>query len=117
MLTFGGEIDYAWDYAQTGGDSIYIEANAALSFPHDFGASAAMGYQSYGSGAGLSDYLTWNIGASYTWNALTLDLRYHDTDLSGDACGMEYTRGNSCDARVVATISIDTSWSTLRGGE
>jgi uncharacterized protein (TIGR02001 family) len=117
LVTLGGEIAYAWDYAQTGGDSTYLEGNAALSLPHDLSVSAALGYQMYGSDAGLSDYLTWNVGASYTWKAATFDLRYHDTDLGRSDCGAEYTSADACDARIVATVSIDTSWSALRGGE
>ena len=114
MLTVGGEADYSWDYAQTGDSATYLEANAALSLPHDFSLSGAAGVQMFGSDVGLSDYLTWNIGASYVWKAVTFDLRYHDTDLSSSACGAEYTRSNSCDARIVATISVDTSWTALR---
>lgn len=117
VLTVGAGADYAWDYAQTGGHSTYVQASAALSLPYDFSVSAAAGYQMFGSETGLSDYLTWNVGASYTWKAVTFDLRYHDTDLSRSTCGAEYTSDNSCDARIVATVSVDTSWSALKGGE
>ncbi len=114
MLTLGGAFYYAWDYAQTGDDETYLEGNAELTLPHDFALSGAVGFQMYGSGTGLSDYTTWNLGASYTWKAATFDLRYYDTDLSKADCGAEYPRSNSCDARIVASISIDTSLSALR---
>ena len=114
MVSLGGETDYAWDYAQTGGDSLYFEGKATLSLPHDISASAAVGYQSFGTGVGLSDYLTWNIGASYAWKALTFDLRYYDTDVSAATCGAEYPRSDSCDARIVASVSVASALSTLR---
>jgi len=111
MISIGGEADYAWDYAQLGDDSLYFEGKATLSLPHDISASAAVGYQTYGTNVGLSDYLTWNVGASYTWKALTFDLRYYDTDISRTTCGAEYPRDNACDARIVASVSVA---STLR---
>ena len=114
MLTLRGEFDYSWDYVQSGDDATYLEGSAALALPNGFGISAAAGYQMFGSGVGLSDYLTWNVGASYEWEAVTFDLRYHDTDLSSGTCGAEYPRANACDARIVASIAVDTSWSALR---
>ena len=76
--------------------------------------SGALGVQWYGSGVGLSDYTTWNVGASYTWKAATFDLRYHDTDLRTGTCGAEYPSERHCEARIVATLKVDTSWSALR---
>lgn len=37
-------------------------------------------------GIELPDYLYWNIGAGLTYKMFTLDLRYHDTDLSKAEC-------------------------------
>jgi uncharacterized protein (TIGR02001 family) len=114
MLELGSAAYYAPDYGQTGDDSFYLEGNATVSLPHDISLSGALGMQWYGSGVGLSDYTTWNVGASYTWQALTFDLRYHDTDLSTGTCGAEYPSEDSCEARIVATLKVDTSWSALR---
>jgi uncharacterized protein (TIGR02001 family) len=114
MLTVGGALYYSWDYAGTGDDETYVEANASVSLPHDFSLSGALGFQMFGSGVGLSDYTTWNVGASYTWKAATFDLRYHDTDLSTGDCGAEYPASDACDARIVASVSVATSLSALR---
>ncbi len=114
VLTLRGEIDYSWHYAQTGDDALYLEGNAALSLPQGFEISGGAGVQMFGTGVELSDYVTWNLGASYAWEAVTFDLRYHDTDLSSGSCGAEYPRGNACDARIVASVAVDTSWSALR---
>ena len=113
MLEFGTLVAYAPDYGQLGDESFYVEGNATVSLPHDISLSGAVGWQTYGPVVGLSEYLTWNVGASYTWKAATFDLRYHDTDLSSDTCGAEYPSDDSCDARIVATIRVDTSWSAL----
>jgi uncharacterized protein (TIGR02001 family) len=114
MLTLGGAVYHAPDYAQSGDDATYVEGNAALALPYDISLSGAVGFQMFDSGVGLSDYLTLNVGASYSWHAVTLDLRYWDTDISSGTCGAEYPSDDSCDARVVATLKVDTSWSALR---
>ena len=114
MLELGSAAYYSPDYGQTGDDSFYLEGNATVSLPHDISLSGALGRQAFGSGVGLSDYTTWNVGASYTWKAVTFDLRYHDTDLSTGTCGAEYPSSDSCEARIVATLKVDTSWSALR---
>jgi uncharacterized protein (TIGR02001 family) len=113
-LQVGSAVYYAPDYSQTGDYSFYLEGNATVSLPHDISLSGALGAQMYGPGVGLSDYTTWNVGASYTWKAVTFDLRYYDTDISTETCGAEYPSDDSCDARIVATLSVDTSWSALR---
>ena len=90
MLSLGGAAYHSLDYAQSGDDATYVEGNAALSLPYDISLSGAVGYQMFDFGVGLSDYATWNIGASYKWNAVTLDLRYYDTDVSSSTCEAEY---------------------------
>ena len=114
MLRFGSAVYYAPDYGQTGDDAFYVEGNATVSFPHDISLSGVLGRQTFGPGVGLSDYTTWNVGASYTWKAATFDLRYHDTGLGTGTCGAEYPSSDSCEARIVATLSVATSWSALR---
>jgi uncharacterized protein (TIGR02001 family) len=117
MVELGGALYLAPDYGQTGDHAFYAEGNATVSLPHDISVSGAFGVQTFGSGVGLSDYLTWNLGAAYTWKAVTFDLRYHDTDLGSGTCAAEYTSSDSCEARIVATISVDTSWSALQEGQ
>jgi len=114
MLKLGSAAYYAPDYAQSGDDAFYIEGNTTVALPHDISLSGALGLQTFDSGVGLSDYATWNVGASYTWKAVTFDLRYHDTDLSRGTCGAEYPAPDSCEARIVGTVKVDTSWSALR---
>lgn len=71
----------------------------------------------------LKDYTYWNLGAAYTYKYATLDLRYHDTNLSksrcfintGDPRGIYAGAATSkwCGAAFIATLSLDLSLSGL----
>jgi uncharacterized protein (TIGR02001 family) len=114
-LTLGTDVFFAPDYSQAGGSALYGEASVEYALPWNFSASAAVGYQTFAASLALPDYLAWNAGISWTWNdTLTLDLRYWDTNLSKAGCA-SLMAPNACDARVVATLSVDTSWSALSG--
>ena len=115
-VSMGTKLYYAPDYSQNGFSALYAEGNATIGLPNNFSFSGALGYQTFET-ADRPDYLTWNAGLSYTWKSLTFDVRYWDTDLSGNECALVSTRSNSCDARVVASISLATSASALGGLE
>ena len=94
-----------------------------ISFSGELGRYALGRTSAYLGGVNLKDYTYWNLGASYTYKAATLDLRYHDTDLSkrncfvntGDPRGI-YSGSNSskwCGAAFIATLSVDLSASGL----
>lgn len=108
-LTLGAEL-----YFNPGDSSTYIEANADLSLPHNFGVSGAIGHVNSDT-----PYTTWNAGLYYVihdW--ATLDLRYTDTRLSTDDClAITDITGNECDARVMLSLSVDLSLSGLSGEE
>jgi uncharacterized protein (TIGR02001 family) len=65
-------------------------------------------------------YTYWNVGIAFTYKALTLDLRYHDTDQSAQDCanfllvGVPNNSNGWCDARFVASLKFDTSLSALK---
>jgi len=106
-LTIGAEA-----YVNPQGGATYIEANADLTLPHNFGISGAVGHV-----GGDMPYATWNGGIYYTigeWG--TIDLRYTDTGLStADCTSLTGLTGNECDARVMLAVSIDTALSALGG--
>lgn len=78
----------------------YVEANASIALPHNFGISGAVGFVD-----GSTDYTAWNVGAFWTWNDLiTVDVRYWDSNLTPGTCTGIAT--DSCDPTVVGTISI-----------
>ena len=73
---------------------------------------AGVGYQFFEDPNAL-EQLAWTAGASYYWKSLTFDVRYWDTNLSDDDCVFRSGFADGCDARVVGTISLDTTWSAL----
>lgn len=104
-------------YNVTSGD-VTPEVGASYALPHDFEVSSRLAYVDYSDSA-LTDYLTWDAGVSWTWkDTVKFDLRYYDTNLSSGECANDSgTAGNSCDARVVASVSVDTALSALKGGK
>lgn len=65
-------------------------------------------------------YTYWNAGIAWTYKAITLDLRYHGSDLSSTDCGNFLLVGTPhpsnrwCDDRFIATLKFDTSLSALK---
>ena len=53
------------------------------------------------------EQLVWTAGISYYWKSFT------DTDLSDNECVSRSGFSDGCDAGVVGTISLDTTWSAL----
>jgi hypothetical protein len=81
----------------------------------------------------LPDYLHWNVGLGFTWKTFTLDLRYHDTDLSKAECNVltgDHTAtfnvanitpinpsglgSRWCGAAFIAKLSADLTLSSLK---
>lgn len=81
----------------------------------------------------LPSYTTWNVGVGLTYKAMTVDLRYYDTDLSKEECNVltadpGATFGGSpipitnpaglqskwCGAAFIGKISFDTTLSALK---
>ncbi|MCO5056870.1 MAG: TorF family putative porin [Rhizobiaceae bacterium] len=86
----GAEIYYDFE-----NDTTYGDVNAEVSLPYDFAVSGAVG-------TWFDGRVDWNAGISYTYaDTLTFDLRYHDADYQP--------------ARFVAMVSVDSSWSALKG--
>lgn len=84
------------DYFGTDDEGFYAEINAAQPISENLRVSGALGHQWIGAGG---DYLTWNVGASYTvLPGASVDVRYHDTDT--DAFG------TLADSRVVGSFSV-----------
>ena len=96
QFSAGGEL-----YFDPDADTVYGVANAAVVLPYDVTLSAAVGKWLDSSS---HDYVDWNIGLSYTVaETFTIDGRYHDSEDPANH------------GRFVVTLSVDTSWSALRG--
>jgi uncharacterized protein (TIGR02001 family) len=112
-LTLGGRVYFAPDYNQTGDTATFVAGGAEVSLPHDFSLYGGIGYQFF-EDPDAFEQLAWTAGVSYTWKAVTFDVRYWDTNLGHDECAVRSGFEDGCDARIVGTVSIDTAWSTLK---
>jgi uncharacterized protein (TIGR02001 family) len=108
LITLGGNLYYSPSWLNSGADGTYASLTAKVTAPGTFlpggiGAylSAEFGHYWLGTtdfvpgvfvdltgtrGWDLPDYNYWNLGVGFTYKVFTLDLRYHDTDLSRAEC-------------------------------
>lgn len=129
-LILGTNVFYAWDWLGSGADATYgsLTAKYNLPFLEGLAISGELGRYWLGTTAPnlgsirLPDYTYWNAGVSYTYKVATIDLRYHDTNLSKTQCftlsGDPVGFGNGgrskwCDPAFVASLSFDTTLNTL----
>ena len=111
-LSIGANFFYTPSYLNTGAHGEYLSATAKVTLPYGFAVSGEVGHQWLGttnaiwlapvaflaSNAGftpgkLPSYTYYNVGASYTYKFVTLDIRYHGTSLS-KAAASQFT-GNA----------------------
>jgi uncharacterized protein (TIGR02001 family) len=112
-FTIGGRVFYAPDFNQSDFSATWVAAGVRVPLPHDFSAYAGVGYQFF-ENSDAFEQLAWMAGVSYSWKAVTIDVRYWDTDLSDDECITRSGFSNGCDATIVGTLSFDTSFSEIR---
>jgi uncharacterized protein (TIGR02001 family) len=135
QLTVGGALYYSPDYLNYDIDGTTASISAKLTGP-EINVGKGVGPSSVGSylsgefghvwlgdtswsGVSIPSYNYWNAGFGFTWKAITLDYRYHDTDLSGTGCqrvlngGGPATRDWCSDAYIVK-LSFDTKASDLK---
>lgn len=92
--TLGAAVYWSPEYPGKGGNSTYVEANAALPIAEKLTLSGAVGHQAIKN---YGDYNTWNLGVSYALtDKLSADVRYHDTD--------EHNYGKIYDSRIVVGL-------------
>jgi uncharacterized protein (TIGR02001 family) len=127
-LTLGLNVYYAPDYSRTGAWENYNSVTAKYTFDSGFALSGELGRQSFGTTAPtadspaikLPDYTYWNFGVSYTYTALTLDLRYYATTLSKQSCylitgtGQPDTGSNGCSPAIIGTVSWSANLSGVK---
>ncbi len=127
-LTVGVSAYYAPDYSRTGAWENYDSINAKYTFDSGLSVSGEFGHQSFGitrataiaAAYKIPDYTYWNFGASYTYRALTFDLRYFATTLSKQSCflitgtGQAGTGSNGCAPAIIGTLSWNIDMSGLK---
>lgn len=122
-----GNIYWTSDFLNTGSNALYLSIIPKLNIPLTaipdaaFYVSGEIGKQwidkttVFGAANfNPNDYVTWNIGAGMTYKAMTLDVRYSDTDLSKAQCLFNTLNRNWCGDTVVGKIAFDTSFNKLK---
>lgn len=112
-LSLSGAASYDIDYDGSGNDYLGIEGGVVVPLPRGFEASANAGYEYYLTDLSSPSYLWYDAGVTYALTEwASLDVRYYGNSLSKRDCPV-YTATN-CDARVVASLTISQSLSSLR---
>jgi len=124
-LTIGANVFYTWNWLGTGAYGTYTSLTAKYNTPFLKGGyvSGELGRYFLGTtnatlgSVRLPDYTYGNIGVGYTYQIATLDLRYHDTNLSKSQCFTLTSdpqgvfsgsgRSNWCGPTFIATLSVD----------
>lgn len=79
--TLGAAVYYAPDFFGVDNAATYLEANGAYALGDKWTVSGAVGHQWLDVS---DDYMTWNLGLAYALtDYLTVDVRYHGTDVDG----------------------------------
>ena len=111
-FTLRGLVFFAPDFNQSGFTATWIAGGGRVKLWKNVGVYAGVGYQFF-EDPNAFEQLAWTVGASYYWKSLTFDVRYWETNLRDDECVVRSGFADGCDARVVGTISLDTTWSAL----
>ncbi len=132
-VAIGASVFHSPDWLKTGAPGTYVSGTLKLTAPGNILAPGVGAYVSgeiahyfFGTpdpGFAVFDYAYWNAGFGLTYKAFTLDLRYHDTDLSRAECQAmtgdpwAAARGQNskwCSEAFIAKLSVDTTLSALR---
>lgn len=102
IATITTQVFYSPDYFAASGDSVYAIASFSAPVPAvpDFSLSGSVAHQWIEDNAkfGAEDYTTWSAGGTYTWEKVSFDVTYYDTDIADNDCS------SLCDQRVVGSI-------------
>ena len=127
-LTMGVNLYYATDYYRTGAWENYNSITGKYDLGSGLSLSGELGRQGFGTmrptqtspAIPLPDYIYGNVGLTYTYKALSFDLRFHATTLSKQSCflitgtGQASTGSNGCNPAVIGTLSWQGALSDLK---
>lgn len=137
-LTLGANVFYSPSFLGQHAESTYVSGTAAYVLPATlfsflpeayaggFSLSSEVGYfflgtarsSGYTTPTNLPNYLYGNVGLSYTYKNIVLDVRYHDTNLNKTECAIitgdfrQLTNGGFskwCGDAVIGSITFQTS--------
>jgi uncharacterized protein (TIGR02001 family) len=106
----------------------YYSANAVITLPWQpagitISINPEIGREVYSTGVnanlGFSSDTYWDVGLDFNYKAVTLDLRYWDTNINNPTAThasqcLNGGVGNFCGSRFVATLKFDTTLSALK---
>jgi uncharacterized protein (TIGR02001 family) len=127
-LTVGVNLYYAPNYYRTGAWENYNAVTGKYDLGSGWLFSAEFGRQGFGTtnpmdtspAVKLPDYVYGNVGVTYTYKALSFDLRFHATTLSKQSCflitgtGSASAGSNGCQPAVIGTLTWNTGLSDLK---
>ena len=121
-LSVGAQVYGGSNFGNSGNSAWYYAGNITITLPQFMplgiatSISGDLGRQTYATAIGFTDYTTWDVGVAFNYRAVTLDLRYFDTNVSAPVAAQCVGPGTMdlCDARFVATLKFDTSLSALK---
>ncbi len=132
-LTIGGIIDGGSNFGNGVGivgskDAYFYAGNAVITLPWTPGGvtisiNPEIGRQWYASGItnslAFADYTWWDVGLTFNYKAITLDLRYWDTNVDSTSAGQcvsvaPVIGSDLCSAKFLATLKFDTTLSALK---
>lgn len=115
---------YSRDYVNVGTDELYVSLAPKVNIPVSafpdiaFYVSGELGKQWYYNAksalTNYNDYWTYNVGGGLTYKAMTLDVRYSDTNLSKSECAFNTASRSWCGSTVVGKIAFDTSFNKIK---
>jgi len=123
-FTLGLNTYYGPNYYRSGAWENYNAISGKYDLGYGLTLSAELGRQSFGTTAEtppvkLPDYIYGNVGATYTYGALSFDLRFHGTTLSRQSCFLITGTGspagsNGCQPTIVGMVSWNGTLSEMK---
>ncbi len=103
VLKLSGVFAYSPDFFGDSGDAEYLQAKLDVPLPYGFAAHAYLGKQYVDDNVayGLPDARDWNLGVTYSYASVDLDLSYIDTDMDKTECP------DGCSGTIVATLTYN----------
>ncbi|MBN8920135.1 MAG: hypothetical protein J0H62_05460, partial [Rhizobiales bacterium] len=131
LFSIGANVYYTNNWLNSGFSGTYVSGTAKLTapggmLPSDIGAYLSGELGGYFFSGPLIDYTYWNVGVGLTYKMLTLDFRYHDTDLNRAQCAFmtgdlaSLPSGGSpgqsrwCSSAFIVKLSADTTLSAFK---
>lgn len=101
--SFGTEFWYAPNIAGNAGKAVYVNTTAEIPLPwvENLSLVGSLGHQwiEKNTRFGAPDYADGSLGLAYTYDPVTLDVRYYDTSISKSFCD------NLCGPRMAASLT------------